>query len=55
MAALGLREVASSLVEQGSCCAGSVAVACKLSCSVACGIFLDRRLNPCPQYGQAAS
>ena len=35
----------------GSWCAGSVAVACKLSCSVACGIFLDRKLNPCPQAG----
>ena len=27
---------------------GSVIVACGLSCSTACGIFLDQRLNPWP-------
>ena len=26
-----------------------------LSCSVACGVFPDQGLNPCPQYWQADS
>jgi len=29
---------------------GSVVVAHGLSCSVACGIFLDQGLNPCPLH-----
>ena len=31
---------------------GSVAVACRLSCPMACGIFLDQGLNPCPLHWQ---
>ena len=34
---------------------GSAAVAYELSCSVACGIFLDQGSNPCPLHGQADS
>ena len=37
----------------GSRCAGSVAVAHRPSCSVACGIFPDQGLNPCPLHWQA--
>ena len=33
--------------------AGSVVVAHGLSCSVACGIFPDQGLNPCPLHWQA--
>ena len=39
----------------GSRRAGSVVVAHGLSCSVACGIFLDQGLNPCPVHSQADS
>ena len=35
--------------------AGSVVVAHGLSCSVACGIFPDQGLNPCPLHWQADS
>ena len=31
---------------------GSLAVACGLSCSTACGIFLDQGLIPCPYTGR---
>ena len=34
--------VASLVAEHGSRCAGSVVVARRLSCSAACGIFLDQ-------------
>ena len=36
-------------------CDGSVVVAYGLSCSVAYGIFLDQRLNPCPLHWQVDS
>ena len=36
-------------------CAGSAVVACGLSCSAACGIFLAQGLNPCPLHWQADS
>ena len=39
----------------GSRCAGSVAVAHGPSCSMACGIFPDQVLNPCPLHWQADS
>ena len=39
----------------GSRRAGSVIVAHGPSCSVACGIFPDRGLNPCPLHWQADS
>ena len=39
----------------GSRCAGSVAVAHGLSCSVACGIFPDQGSNRCPLHWQADS
>ena len=39
----------------GSRCAGSVVVAHGPSCSVACGIFPDQGLNPCPLHWQADS
>ena len=35
--------------------AGAVVVAHGLSCSAACGIFLDQGSNPCPLHWQAAS
>ena len=45
-----------------SCCGAqalgirtSVIGACRLSCSVACGIFLDQGSNPCPLHWQVAS
>ena len=34
---------------------GSVVVAHGLSCSVACGIFLDQGSNPCPPHWQVGS
>ena len=34
---------------------GSVVVAHELSCSAACGIFLEQGLNPCPLHWQADS
>ena len=52
----GLRiAVASLLVELGLWSAGSVVVAYRLSCSLACGIFLDQGLNPCLLNWQADS
>ena len=39
----------------GSRRTGSVVVAHRLSCSVACGIFLDQGLNPCPLHWQVDS
>ena len=39
----------------GSRGAGSVIVAHRPSCSVACGIFPDQGLNPCPLHWQADS
>ena len=39
----------------GSRCAGSVVVAYRPSRSVACGIFPDQGLNPCPLHWQAGS
>ena len=34
---------------------GSVVVVLRLSCSMACGIFLDQGLNLCPLHWQVAS
>ena len=34
---------------------GSIVVAHRLSCCVACGIFLDQGLNLCPLHWQADS
>ena len=39
---------ASVVVAAGLQSSGSRVVAHRLSCSVACGIFLDQGLNPCP-------
>ena len=39
----------------GSRHTGSVVVARGLSCSLACGIFLDQGLNPCPLHWQEDS
>ena len=39
----------------GSRCAGSVVVAHRPSCSVACGIFPDQGSNPCSLHWQADS
>ena len=39
----------------GSRCTGSVVVAHGPNCSVACGIFPDQGLNPCPLHWQADS
>ena len=39
----------------GSRCAGSVTVAHRPSCSMACGIFPDQGSNPCPLHWQADS
>ena len=47
--------VASLAAEHGLKSAGSVVVAHGLSCSAACGIFLDQGSNPCPLYWQADS
>ena len=43
------------LQSTGSRRAGSVVVAHRLSCSVACGIFPDQGSNPCPLHWQADS
>ena len=60
----GLRsscDMQASLVVASHCRAwalelmGSVTVAHGLSCSIACGIFLDQGLNPCPLYWQVNS
>ena len=49
--------VACSLLvaAQGLGSPGSVDVAHRLSCPLACGIFLDQGLNPCPLHWQADS
>ena len=43
------------LQSMGSRHAGSVVVVHGLSCSAACGIFLDQGSNPCPLHWQADS
>ena len=43
------------LWSMGSRCTGSVVVAHRLSCSVACGILPDQGSNPCPLPWQADS
>ena len=53
-AGLSLRWPLSSW-STGSRCAGSVVVAHGLSCSAACGIFLNQGSNPCPLHWQADS
>ena len=46
----------TSLVGTAQCCgSGSVVVAHGLNCSVACGIFPDQGLNPCPWHWQVDS
>ena len=62
IAARGPLIIAASLVAEhrlqtrtGSRRAGSVIVAHRLSCSVACGIFPDQGSNPCPLHWQADS
>ena len=56
LAVPGLLTVAASLVvEHRLWCTGSVAVACGLSCSLTCGIFLDQGSNPYPPHWQADS
>ena len=51
--ALGL--MGSVIVVLGVQSTGSIVVAQGLSCSTACGIFLDQRLNPCLLHWQADS
>ena len=46
---------ASVVVARGLYSAGSVVVAHGLSCSAACGIFLDQGSNPCPLHWQVDS
>ena len=46
---------ASVVVARGLQSAGSVIVAHRLSCSMACGIFPDQGSNPCPLHWQADS
>ena len=46
---------ASVVVARGLQSAGSVVVVHGLSCSAACGIFLDQDSNPCPLHWQADS
>ena len=48
-----LQHVGSVVAELGLQSAGSVVVAHELSCSAACGIFLDQGWNPCPLHWQA--
>ena len=50
-----LTAVASLVAEHGVSSTGSVAVAHRLSCSAACGIFLDQGSNLCPLHWQADS
>ena len=50
-----LRHMGSVVVARGLQSAGSVVVVHRLSCSTACGIFLDQRSNPCPLRQQADS
>ena len=51
----GSRHAGSVVVAHGHHSAGSVVVAHGLSCSAACGIFLDQGSNPCSLHGQADS
>ena len=55
MAVHGLLIAVASLVEHRQALGrlGLVAVACGLSCSAVCGIFLDQGLNLCPLHWQA--
>ena len=55
--ALGARALVVAARGLSSCGsrAGSVVVACELSCSAACGIFPDQGQNPCPLHWQADS
>ena len=46
---------ASEVADSGLDSTGSVVVAHRLGCSVACGIFLDQGLNPCLLLWQAYS
>ena len=46
---------ASVVVAHGLQSTGSVVVAHRLSCSTACGIFLDQGSNPCLLHGQMDS
>ena len=55
IAVRGPLTVAASHCGAGSRCAGSVVVAHRLSCSMACGIFPDQGSNPCPLHWQADS
>ena len=50
-----LRHAGSVVVARRLQSSGSVIVAHELSCSMACGIFLDQGSNPCPLHGQADS
>ena len=45
----------SVVVARGLYSTGSIVVAHRLSCSAACGIFLDQGSNPCPLHWQADS
>ena len=51
----GLQSAGSVVVACGLQSAGSVVVVHGLSCSVACGIFLDQGSNPCPLHWQVDS
>ena len=51
----GFRHAGSVVVARGLQSAGSVVVAHGLSRSVACGIFLHQRSNPCSLHWQADS
>ena len=55
VAVCGVLIVAASLVEQGLQDVGSAAVLQGLSCHMACGVFPDQGLNPCPLHWQADS
>ena len=46
---------ASAVADSGLDGTGSVVVAHRLGCSMACGIFLDQGLNPCLLHWQAYS
>lgn len=50
-----LTMVAPAIVEQSPGVRASAVVACRLSCSTACGIFPDQGLNQCPLPCEADS
>ena len=50
-----LQHAGSVVVARGLQSTGSVVVAHRLSCSAACGIFLDQGSNLCPLHQQADS